>query len=89
MPETLGADSLTRRNVMDAAGETTQYGRDRFVEVSVLGFLILGVWLLAVAGGLRLLGGDWPGLGLLALGVLLALSFRSPRFKSAMASLSD
>jgi len=74
---------------MSGTGEAIEKGRGRFVKVSTLGFLILGVWLLAVAGGLLLLGGDWPGLGLLALGVFIALSYRSPSFKATMASLGD
>jgi len=74
---------------MSGTGEAIEKSRSRFVRVSTLGFLILGVWLLAVAGGLLLLGGDWPGFGLLALGVLLALSYRSPGFKATMASLGD
>ena len=73
---------------MAGADDGIMKGRDRFVSVSLLGCLIISVWLLVVAGGLLLLGGDWPGLGLLGLGGLLVVAYRTPSFEASMANFA-
>lgn len=74
---------------MDEINKPVESGPSKFVRVSMLGFLVLGVWLLIVSGGLLTLGGNLAGMLLLALGLALIVFYKSRAFESISAEFGN